>query len=132
MGFAPAENTSTGAAVLDREESTLDGLRVGKADLFELMPQPVVVMDRDHTILQLNRAAAEAAGKSIEACVGAKFWDLFDNQDCREGNCAAAQAVNSGKNCAGEAHPVVQGRKIAVRVTAAPIFDEHREVVGCR
>ncbi len=129
-GARPGRGTSTGAAVLDREEATLECLGVDKSDLFELMPQPVVVMDRDHTILQLNQAAAQAAGKSIEACVGAKFWDLFENPDCRAGTCAAAQSVNTGKVCTGEALPVVQGRKIAVRVTAAPVFDDRRQVVG--
>ncbi|MFP5204944.1 MAG: methyl-accepting chemotaxis protein [Acidobacteriota bacterium] len=129
-GLGPGRGTSTGAAVLDREGSALESLGIEKAELFELVPQPVVVMDREHTILVLNHAAAQAAGRSIEACVGAKFWDLFDNQDCRAGTCAAAQAVNSGKTCTGEALPVVQGKEIAVRVTAAPIFDEHREVVG--
>ena len=129
-GIRPSRSTSAGAAVLDHEETALACLGVEKADLFELIPQPVVVMDRDHTILQLNRTAAEAAGRSIEACVGAKFWDLFDNEDCRAGTCAASQAVNTGKTCAGEAHPVVQGRKIAVRVTAAPVFDDRRHVVG--
>jgi methyl-accepting chemotaxis protein len=129
-GVRPGRGTSTGAAVLDREEIAFGSLALGPAELFQLLPQPVVVMDRDHTILQLNHAAVQAAGKPIEACVGAKFWDLFDNQDCREGKCAAAQAVKTGKTCAGEAHPIVQGKKIAVRVTAAPILDDRRQVVG--
>jgi len=89
-----------------------------------------VAMDRDHTILYLNPAAAEAAGKPREACIGVKFWDLFDNPGCRAGTCAAAQAVNTGKACTGEALPVVQGKRIAVRVTAAPVFDERHQVVG--
>ncbi len=130
QGLRPYRSMSTGAAVLDREGATLDCLGVDKADLFELIPQPVVVMDRDHTILQLNSAAAQAAGMSIEACVGAKFWDLFDNPGCREGTCAAAQAVNTGKTCTGEALPVVQGKQIAVRVTAAPVFNDRRQVAG--
>ena len=84
---------------------------VEKSELFELVPQPVVVMDRDHTILHLNHAAAQAAGKSIEACVGAKFWDLFDNPDCRAGTCAAAQAVNSRQDLHGRSAPRRAGEK---------------------
>jgi methyl-accepting chemotaxis protein len=129
-GVRPSRSTSTGTAVLDHEESAPKALRVEKADVFELIPEPVVVMDLNHSILQLNRAAAEAAGKSSDACVGLKFWDLFDNQDCRAGKCAAACAAKVGKTCSGEAHPIVQGKKIAVRVTAAPIFDDRRQVVG--
>ncbi len=126
----PGRNPTTGAAVLDREETALDRLGVDKTDLFDLVPQSVVVMDRDHTILHLNEAAAQAAGKAREACVGAKFWSLFDNPGCRAGTCAAAQAVNTGKVCTGEARPIVQGRQITVVVTAAPVFDNQRQVVG--
>jgi methyl-accepting chemotaxis protein len=129
-GVRPGRETSTGAAVLDRQESAFECLGVERADLFELVPQPVVFMDRDHTILQLNSAAAQTAGKSIEACLGAKLWDLFDSQACREGRCAAAQAVNTGKTCTGDAFPVVQGKRTAVQVIAAPIFDDRRQVVG--
>ncbi|MFP5236750.1 MAG: methyl-accepting chemotaxis protein [Acidobacteriota bacterium] len=123
-------DASAGVAVLHREEIAFEALGVDKAGLMDLVPQPVVVMDCDHTILYLNKSAAETAGKTREACVGAKFWDLFDNEACRAGTCAAAQAVNSGKTCSGEALPVVQGKRVAVRVTAAPIFDRERQVAG--
>ena len=129
-GIHPNRNSSTGAAVLDRKDTTLDCLGIEKADLFEMVPQPVVVMDRDHTILHLNQAAAQTAGKPIDACMGVKFWDLFDNPDCRAGTCAAAQAVNTGKTFSGEALTVVQGKQVAVRVTATPVFDGRRQVVG--
>ena len=126
----PGHDSSAGAAVLDREEITLDSLGVDKAELMDLVPQPVVVMDCNHTILYLNKPAAETAGKAREACVGLKFWDLFDNQACRAGTCAAAQAANSGKVCSGEALPTVQGKQVAVRTTAAPVLDGHGQVVG--
>jgi methyl-accepting chemotaxis protein len=121
---------STGAAVLDREEDALDRLGVDKADLVDLVAQAVVVMDRDHTVLYLNQHAAEAAGKAAEACVGAKFWDLFDSPECRAGTCASARAVSTGKVCWGEALLLVQGKQTAVRVTAKPVFDDRRQVVG--
>jgi methyl-accepting chemotaxis protein len=122
--------SNTAAVVLNHEDVALQTLGIERGDLFELIPQPVVVMDRDHTILHLNGAAAAAAEKSLEACVGAKFWDLFDSPGCRAGTCPAAQAVKTGKVCSGEAFPVVQGQKIAVRVTAAPVFDDRRQVAG--
>ena len=126
----PGRNPSTGAAVLDQEETALGRLGLDKAGLFDLVPQPVIVMDRDHTILYLNEAATQAAGRGRVACLGVKFWDLFDNPDCRAGACAASHAVNTGKACTGEALPVVQGKKTAVRVTAVPVFDNRRQVVG--
>ena len=100
------------------------------ATFFDTVPQPVVVMDRDHTIVYLNPAAARVAGRSVESSIGAKFWDLFDNPDCRQGKCAAARAVQTGTTSSGEATALVQGKKMTVRVMAAPRFDEYHNVIG--
>lgn len=120
----------SGAAVLESASDNLNQLDLLKEDLIDLVPQPVVTMDCDHAILHLNEAAAQIAGRRMEECIGLKFWDLFDNPACRAGTCAAAQAVNSGKVCSGEAMPVIQGKQIALRTTAAPIFDRKRQVAG--
>jgi PAS domain S-box-containing protein len=103
---------------------------VDKAEVFDLIPGLVVVMDRDHTILDLNETAARTAGKARQTCMGAKFWDLFDNPDCRAGTCAAARAVRTGVTCEGEARPVVQGKEVPVLVTAAPWSDENSQIKG--
>ncbi len=101
------------------------------AACFRLLPQPAVVMDRNHTILFLNEVAARVAGKPWERCVGAKFWDLFDNPECRRGTCAAARAMETASTVTGEALAMVQGKPRAVRITAAPRFDNHHNVIGC-
>jgi methyl-accepting chemotaxis protein len=103
---------------------------VDKAEVYDLIPGLVVVMDTNHTILDLNETAAETAGKPKEDCIGAKFWDLYDNPGCRAGTCAAAEAVRTGRLCEGEALPVVQGKEVPVLVTATPRFDGHGRVVG--
>lgn len=99
-------------------------------EVFDLIPSPVVVMDRDHTILNLNPTAAQAAGRSVEDCIGLKFWDLFDNPGCRAGTCAAAQAMRTGVVSSGEARPMVQGKELPVRVVAAPRYDANHQIVG--
>ena len=101
-----------------------------RSAMFDLVPTPVVVMDRDHTIVDLNKTAADVAGRPVEACTGLKFWDLFDNPACRAGTCAASQAVHLGKTCAGEALPKIQGRDVPVRVIAAPRYDDRHQIVG--
>ena len=101
------------------------------AALFEWPPQPALVMDRDHTILYLNAVAAQVAGRSRENCIGAKFWDLFDNPECRKGTCAAARAIQTASTVTGEALALVHGKQMAVRVTAAPRYDHNHQVVGC-
>jgi methyl-accepting chemotaxis protein len=103
---------------------------ISKAEIYDLIPGLVIVMDTDHTIVDLNEPAARTAGKPKEECIGAKFWDLFDNPGCRAGTCPASEAVRTGKTCEGEALPLVQGKEVPVLVTAAPRFDETGHVVG--
>lgn len=103
---------------------------VDRARIYDAIPGMVVVMDTDHTILDLNGPAAQAAGKRKEECIGLKFWDLFDNPGCRAGTCAASEAVKTGKFCEGEALPVVQGKEVPVRVAANPLFNEAGRVEG--
>jgi len=98
---------------------------VDKAKVFDLIPGLIVVMDRDHNILDLNEAAARTAGKQKQECVGKKFWDLFDNPGCRAGQCPAARAVKTGLVCEGDARPVIQGKEVPVLVIAAPWKDEN-------
>src|SRR5579864_2724901 len=103
---------------------------VDKNVIYDQIPGMVVVMDTDHTILDLNGPAAQAAGKQKEDCVGLKFWDLFDNPGCRAGTCAASEAVKTGKFCEGEALPIVQGKEVPVLVAANPVFDKAGRVTG--
>jgi methyl-accepting chemotaxis protein/truncated hemoglobin YjbI len=103
---------------------------VDRDEIYDLIPGLVVVMDTDHTILDLNETAARTAGKLREECIGAKFWDLYDNPPCKAGTCAAAEAVRTGKLCEAEAKPIVQGKEVAVLITAAPRFDQAGRVVG--
>jgi methyl-accepting chemotaxis protein len=103
---------------------------VDRNEVYDLIPGLVIVMDTDHTILDLNETAVRTAGKRREDCVGAKFWDLYDNAPCRAGTCAASEAVRTGKVCEAESKPLIQGKEVAVLVTAAPRFDQAGRVVG--
>ena len=103
---------------------------IERSEFFDLIPGLVVVMDRNHTIVDINEVAARTAGRSREACVGLKFWELFDNPECKAGTCTASQAVKSGTRCEGIARPIVQGKQISALISAAPRFGEDGEVVG--
>jgi methyl-accepting chemotaxis protein len=103
---------------------------VDLVEIYDLIPGLVLVMDTNHTILDLNETAARTAGRSKEQSIGAKFWDLYDNPGCRAGTCAASEAARTSKICEGVAKPIVQGKEVPVLVTAAPRFDQAGRVVG--
>src|SRR5215831_9487943 len=115
-----------GVAVLEPPDQTEQ-----MAACFDLLPQPTVVMDCDHTILYLNPAAAQLAGRSQASCTGAKYFDLYDSQACRENKCAAAQAINTATTMTVESAVRIQGKEMVMRVAAAPRLDDAKNVVGC-
>ncbi len=100
------------------------------AELFDLVPGIVVVMDREHTIIDLNREAARTIRKTRQECLGHKLWEYFDNPDCHEGKCAAARAIQTGAVQEGIARSAVHGSDIALMITAAPRFGADGSVTG--
>ena len=127
-----SKRTSRVRRNLSEETQTLanHALKSVDREIYDLIPGLVIVMDTDHTILDLNETAVRTAGKRREDCVGAKFWDLYDNPPCKAGTCAASEAVRTGKVCEAESKPLIQGKEVAVLVTAAPRFDQAGRVVG--
>jgi len=101
-----------------------------KAAYLDLVPVPVMAMDREHTILYLNPAAAKMAGQAQEASLGAKFWDLFDVPACRAGTCSGARAMREEKTVSAEATAVVQGKQIYLKATTTPLYGGEHQVIG--
>jgi methyl-accepting chemotaxis protein len=102
-----------------------------KTSYVDDIPVPVIVMDCDHTVEYMNRAAAWMAGTAPEACVGLMLWDVFDNEDCRNGSCIAALAMREGRTVAGPGNYAVKGHNVPVRVFASPRYDKHNKIIGC-
>jgi PAS domain S-box-containing protein len=123
-------NLGNGAAVLEREEDALARLGIGAAELFHSIPEPVVVLQPDHTIVLANRAAAELAGFRVEECPGLKFWDLFENEACHKNTCLAARSISGKEPCTAEASMIVRGEKMFFRAAVAPIFDAQGTVIA--
>ncbi len=103
---------------------------MNKASYIDDTPVPVIVMDCDHTIEYLNRAAALLAGIAPESCLGLKLWDVFDNEACRNGSCLATRAMREGHTVAGNTEFVVKGRKMPFRSCVSPRYDEQNKIIG--
>jgi len=117
-------------AEMDRRENQISAAE--KGFLLDSLPIPVVAMDTTHTIVYMNLAAAEVAGRRPEECTGNKFWDvLYDSPACHAGTCPAGEAVRTGKVCTGDAHFMVRGKDWPVRVISSPRYDRDHRTIGC-
>jgi len=103
---------------------------LSQTQLFDLVPTPVIVLDRDHNILEINRAAASKAGRTRESSLGAKLWDLFDNPACRAGTCTLMKAIQSGATVTGTTSMKVQGSDLPLRTIATPWYDANNQIAG--
>ncbi len=101
-----------------------------KASYVDDTPVPVIVMDCDHTIEYMNSAAALLAGNTSELCVGLKLWDLFDSEPCRNGSCLGVRAMREGRTLSCDCECVVKGRKMPIRSSVSPRYDDHNKVIG--
>ena len=96
MGATQAADSQMSRGVASEFDRSMN-----KASYVDDTPVPVIVMDCDHTIEYINPAGAVLAGVSQEACVGLKFWDLFDTPACRNGTCFAVRAMREGRTMSG-------------------------------
>jgi methyl-accepting chemotaxis protein len=105
---------------------TLDSL-VGRIDI---IPAPVMIVDRDFSILYMNDLGARVGGKTPQQLIGTKCYDHFRTSDCKTANCACHKAMTSGMEGTSEtdAHP--GDMNLEISYNALPIKDEKGSIIG--
>ncbi|MGD0355389.1 MAG: methyl-accepting chemotaxis protein [Dehalococcoidia bacterium] len=71
-------------------------------DYMDVLPAPVVVIDKEYTIKYANAAGAEALGRSKEDCIGQKCHDLFKFPLCNTPKCQACKVFADGNTYSSE------------------------------
>ena len=64
--------------------------------IFDSLPLPVMLIDRDRTIVYMNRIGAELGGQTQQGLIGHKCFDHFKTDDCHNGACACLKAMTVG------------------------------------
>ncbi len=98
---------------------------------FDLVPTPAFIVDRDFTILYMNKVAASLTGMSQQAVIGTKCYQHFKTPHCNTELCATGQCMRRGALVSSEteAHPL--DKRFEIAYTGVPLHDaESREVVG--
>ncbi len=101
-----------------------------KALVLNLVPTPVMAIDRDFSITYMNRAGAQLGGLTQEECVGRKCHEVFKTPHCRTEECRCHRAMSDGQMHTGDTTANPQGTEIPIRYTGAPRRDEQGEIVG--
>ena len=88
--------------------------------IFNSLPSPVVVLNRDLKASYLNKVAQDLAGTDY---LGKTCQELFAREDFGSSSCAMTNAVRTGGTSSAEtvAHP--KGRRMDIHYTAIPMKD---------
>jgi len=100
------------------------------AQYLELIPTPVVAVDRDFTITYVNPAGAGALGKTPEACAGEKCYDLFKTSDCNTAKCACGVAMREDVVSTSETIARLPGVDLPIRYTGTSLKDRGGKIIG--
>ncbi|MGA1839304.1 MAG: methyl-accepting chemotaxis protein [bacterium] len=100
-----------------------------KVDYLNKVPTPVLVIDKNYEVTFMNEAGAKAIGKTVDACVGQKCYNLFDTDHCNSNECRCRQAMEKDGLFMGETISRGAG-DIFIQYTAASMKDKDGNIIG--
>ena len=103
---------------------------VFNVNVIDVLPIPVVFIDRDFNIQFANAAGAELLKCTKQACVGQKCFEMFKFPGCNTPKCQAAKVFADGNSYDGEI--VIKGPKgdWLYRCYTVPVKDDGGQVIG--
>ena len=127
-----------------RRRAEAEGLQGSFADLLRVinhqadalinhidkLPNPMLLMDQDLTILYANKAAAILCRLPFSEVVGCKCYDLLNSADCQTENCACRLALDSGQRVQADTIALPADSRLEISYTGNPIRDENGEIVA--
>ena len=99
-----------------------------KAGYLDNVPTPVMVIDKEMNVSFMNKAGADAAGLSQDACRNKKCYEIFKNPHCNTPQCRTAKAMREDAIFSGET--IVEALEMPISYTGAPIKDSAGNIVG--
>ena len=101
-----------------------------RAIMLDLIPTPVVAIDRDFSITYMNDFGAELVGLTPNECQGKKCYDLFKTPHCNTPECRCRQAMDKDGIFTGETVADPSGWNLPIQYTGAPLKDAGGKITG--
>ncbi|MEW6518456.1 MAG: ATP-binding protein [Thermodesulfobacteriota bacterium] len=95
---------------------------------FDAVPDPIVLLDKEHRIIRLNKAMAALVGKPVEQCVGLKCHQVMHGTDTPPSYCPHSLLLNDRRE-----HKTVQYMElfgVYFEISVSPLFNHEGELFG--
>jgi methyl-accepting chemotaxis protein len=117
-------NAATGDGVQGTVKDTL------KEQYIEMLPTPVMAIDREFKVTYINPAGAALLNMSLEQCAGRKCYELFKTPHCRSAECRCDQAMRRDGVFTGQTVAAPDGVNMPIQYTGMPVKDAAGAIVG--
>jgi len=102
---------------------------VDLSELIDLLPEPVVVIDRDYTVTYINRAGRQLTGLRNASPESVRCYQVFHHGDEPCGGedhpCPVPMVVQTRSPVTVEhTHCDAHGNEVVTEILAGPVFDE--------
>jgi methyl-accepting chemotaxis protein len=101
-----------------------------KVDYLNKIPTPVMVIDKEFSVRYMNPAGASAVGKTPEACLGQKCFNLFNTGHCNTPNCQVAKAMQQDGIFTDDTIANLPTGELPIRYSGAPLKDADNNIMG--
>ncbi|MBW2644509.1 MAG: PAS domain-containing protein, partial [Deltaproteobacteria bacterium] len=98
--------------------------------ILDLLPTPVMSVDKEFNVTFMNPAGAQAVGKTPEACVGQKCYSLFNTEHCNTPDCQVAKAMQENRVCTNDTTAKLPSGDLPIRYSGSPLKDAEGNIVG--
>jgi methyl-accepting chemotaxis protein len=132
MASKPKTNGNSGNKTSSDQMALKDALKKAtvKASMMDLIPTPVMTIDRSFTVTYMNPAGAKIAGKNPDVLTGMKCYDIFKTPHCGTSECRCGKAMEQNGIFTGETVVDPRGLNLPIQYTGAPMKDEQGHVIG--
>ena len=95
---------------------------------FDSVPDLIVILDKEHRIVQVNKSMAQRLGMTPEQCVGLNCFKCMHKLDAPPSFCPHSLTLADGKEHVTEIHePNLSGDFL---VSTTPLFDSEGKIIG--
>jgi formate hydrogenlyase transcriptional activator len=95
---------------------------------FDVVPDLIAILDKEHRIVQVNKAMAKCLGVTPEKCIGQYCYACIHEAAEPPAFCPHAQLLHDGQGHSAEVYePHLGGHFL---VTVSPIFNDQKELIG--
>jgi methyl-accepting chemotaxis protein len=101
-----------------------------RAKLLDLVPTPVMAVDKDYNVTYMNQAGAKAVGRTPDGCLGQKCFSLLNTGHCNTADCQVKKAMEQNGVFTDDTVAKLPSGEIPIRYTGAPIKDDNGNIVG--